>query len=118
MFGAKDQAYVGERIVQHQVLNELAVDLVNEAKVDVEALIEGTLGTRQGDPRRDSQGADRRRHPKAGGGRRMKVLGIAPSSTDFKWALLELAAGLDPAFRRSRPRRRSCPPTPVRGTRC
>lgn len=43
VFGAKDQAYVGERIVQHQVLNELAVDLVNEAKADVEALIEGTL---------------------------------------------------------------------------
>lgn len=42
-FGAKDQAYVGERIVRHQVLNELAVDLVNEAKADVEALIEGTL---------------------------------------------------------------------------
>jgi hypothetical protein len=43
VFGAKDQAYVGERIVRHQVLNELAVDLVNEAKADVEALIEGTL---------------------------------------------------------------------------
>lgn len=42
-FGAKDQAYVGERIVRHQVLNELAVHLVNEAKADVEALIEGTL---------------------------------------------------------------------------
>ena len=43
VFGAKDQAYVGERIVRHQVLNELAVDLVNEAKADVEALIEGSL---------------------------------------------------------------------------
>lgn len=43
VFGAQDQAYVGERIVRHQVLNELAVDLVNEAKADVEALIEGTL---------------------------------------------------------------------------
>jgi hypothetical protein len=43
VFGAKDQAYVGERIVRHQVLNELAVDLVNEARADVEALIEGTL---------------------------------------------------------------------------
>lgn len=42
-FGTKDQTYVGERIVRHQVLNELAVDLVNEAKADVEALIEGTL---------------------------------------------------------------------------
>ncbi|SFF70455.1 Restriction endonuclease S subunit [Actinacidiphila alni] len=43
VFGAKDQAYVGERIVRHQVLNELAVDLVNEAKADVEDMIEGTL---------------------------------------------------------------------------
>lgn len=43
VFSAKDQAYVGERIVRHQVLNELAIDLVNEAKADVEALIEGTL---------------------------------------------------------------------------
>src|SRR5699024_4782062 len=42
-FGTKDQAYVGERIVRHQVLNELAVDLVNEAKADVEALTEGTF---------------------------------------------------------------------------
>lgn len=39
----EDQVYIGERIVRHQVLNELAVDLVNEAKQDVEALIEGTL---------------------------------------------------------------------------
>lgn len=43
LFGAKDQAYVGERIVRHQGLNELAIDLVNEAKANVEALIEGTL---------------------------------------------------------------------------
>ncbi len=42
-FGAKDQAYVGERIVRHQVLNELAIDLVNEARADVEALVQGTL---------------------------------------------------------------------------
>jgi len=43
VFGAEDQAFVGERIIRHQVLNELAVDLVNKAKADVEALIEGTL---------------------------------------------------------------------------
>lgn len=43
VFSAKDQAYMGERIIRHQVLNELAVDLVNEAKADLEALIEGTL---------------------------------------------------------------------------
>lgn len=43
VFGATDQAYVGERIVRHQALNERAVDLVNEAKADIEALIEGTL---------------------------------------------------------------------------
>lgn len=43
VFSAEDQTYVGERIVRHQVLNELAVDLVNEAKAEVEALIEGTL---------------------------------------------------------------------------
>lgn len=42
-FGAKDQAYVGERIVRHQALNEVAVGFVNGAKADVEALIEGTL---------------------------------------------------------------------------
>lgn len=43
VFGTKDQAYVGERIARHQVLNERAVDLVSEAKANVEALIEGTL---------------------------------------------------------------------------
>jgi hypothetical protein len=46
VFGAKDQAYVGERIIRHQVLNELAVDLVNEAKANVEGLIEGALDVR------------------------------------------------------------------------
>jgi hypothetical protein len=43
VFSSKDQAYIGERVVRHQVLNELAIDLVNEAKADVEMLIEGTL---------------------------------------------------------------------------
>lgn len=43
LFSSKEQAYVGERIVRHQVLNELAIDLVNEAKANVEALINGTL---------------------------------------------------------------------------
>jgi type I restriction enzyme, S subunit len=43
VFSPEDQQYVGERIVRHQVLNELAVDLVNEAKADVDALIDGTL---------------------------------------------------------------------------
>jgi type I restriction enzyme, S subunit len=43
VFSPEDQEYVGERIVRHQVLNELAVDFVNEATADVEALIEGTL---------------------------------------------------------------------------
>lgn len=43
MFGREDQGYVGERIARHQVLNEWAVDLVNEARADVERLIDGTL---------------------------------------------------------------------------
>ena len=40
---AKDQTYIGERIIRHQRLNEAAVDLVNKAKADVEALLQGTL---------------------------------------------------------------------------
>ena len=38
-----DQTYIGERIIRHHMLNEAAVDLVNRAKADVEALLEGTL---------------------------------------------------------------------------
>ncbi len=45
VFSPKEQAYIGERIVRHQVLNELAVDYLNEAKADVEALIAGKLDT-------------------------------------------------------------------------
>jgi type I restriction enzyme, S subunit len=40
------QAFIGDRIVRHQVLSERAVDFVNEAKDDVEALIAGTLDTK------------------------------------------------------------------------
>jgi hypothetical protein len=43
VFDAEDQSYIGERIARHQMLNERAVDLVNDAKSDVEALIAGTL---------------------------------------------------------------------------
>lgn len=43
VFSPEDQEYIGERIARHQVLNELAIDLVNQAKGDVEALIEGNL---------------------------------------------------------------------------
>jgi type I restriction enzyme S subunit len=40
-----EQAFIGERLVKHQVLNECAVDLVNEARADVDALVCGTLDT-------------------------------------------------------------------------
>ena len=43
VLSTKDQTYIGERIIRHHLLNEAAVDLVNEAKADVEALLEGTL---------------------------------------------------------------------------
>ena len=43
VLSAKDQTYIGERIIRHQMLNEAAVDLVNKAKTGVEALLEGTL---------------------------------------------------------------------------
>ncbi len=39
------QQFIGDRIVQHQALNEQAVDLVNAARTDVEALIDGALNT-------------------------------------------------------------------------
>lgn len=41
-----DQHFIGDRVVRYQELSERAVDLVNEAKADVEALIEGTLDTK------------------------------------------------------------------------
>ena len=43
VLSAKDQTYIGERIIRHQMLNEAAVDLVNKAKTGVAALLEGTL---------------------------------------------------------------------------
>ena len=43
LLSAKDQTYIGERIIRHQSLNEAAVELVNKAKADVEALLQGTL---------------------------------------------------------------------------
>lgn len=45
LLSAKDQALIGDRVIQYEGLNERAVDLVNEAKADVEALIAGTLDT-------------------------------------------------------------------------
>lgn len=44
--GRDDQAFIGDRVVRYQALSERAVDLVNRAKSDVEALIEGTLDTK------------------------------------------------------------------------
>jgi type I restriction enzyme S subunit len=41
-----DQAFIGDRVVRYQALSERAVDLVNEAKADVKALIEGALDTK------------------------------------------------------------------------
>ena len=43
VLSTRDQTYIGERIIRHHLLNEAAVDLVNEAKADVDALLEGTL---------------------------------------------------------------------------
>ena len=43
VLSTREQTYIGERIIRHHLLNEAAVDLVNEAKADVEALLEGTL---------------------------------------------------------------------------
>ena len=41
-----DQRFIGDRVVCYQDLRECAVDFVNVAKADVEALIEGTLDTK------------------------------------------------------------------------
>ena len=43
VLSTRDQTYIGERIIRHHLLNEAAVDLVDEAKADVEALLEGAL---------------------------------------------------------------------------
>ncbi len=43
VLSSEHQTFIGERIVRHQALNEQAVDLVNAARRDVEALIDGTL---------------------------------------------------------------------------
>lgn len=40
-----DQLFIGKRIIMYEHLAEKAVELTNEAKIDVEALIEGTLDT-------------------------------------------------------------------------
>lgn len=40
-----DQLFIGERIIRYEQLSEKAVELTNEARTDVEALIEGTLDT-------------------------------------------------------------------------
>jgi type I restriction enzyme S subunit len=44
--GQDDQTFIGDRVVQYQALSERSVDLVNDAKADIEALIEGTLDTK------------------------------------------------------------------------
>lgn len=41
----EDQKFIGDRIVQHQTLNELSRKFMIDAKSDVEALIEGKLDT-------------------------------------------------------------------------
>ena len=40
-----DQKFIGARVIKYEQLNEMAINLVDEAKADVEALIEGTLDT-------------------------------------------------------------------------
>lgn len=43
---AEQQAFIGKRVVRYESLEERAVDLVNEARENVEALIEGQLDVR------------------------------------------------------------------------